>query len=121
MKRLLNCDILRIIAFCLVIAVHFLMYNNFYNTPTLGETMLVVNVLRCLFIVCVPLFLILSGYLMNQKKFNKEYCKKISKILITYVLCSIACSISISFIFGNGLISLKECILQIIDFVRKIC
>ena len=93
------------------------MYNNFYSTETLGKTMLLVNILRCLFIICVPIFLILSGYLMNQKKFNKEYCKKISKILLTYFLCSVVCSVSISIIFENNIPSIKNCLFQVIDFV----
>ncbi len=43
-KRNLNCDILRIIAFIFVIAVHFLLNTNFYTTITKDITILALNI-----------------------------------------------------------------------------
>jgi len=115
-KRNINCDILRIIAFSLVVSVHYLLYNDFYNTLTFGKTMYGLYILRTLFIVCVPLFIILSGYLMNKKELNKQYYKNLFRIILTYILCSIACIISIHFILNRDLLSLKEYIFQLFNF-----
>ncbi len=63
--------------------------------------MLLLNMLRCLFMSCVPIFIILSGYLMSKKELNKKYLFKIVRILITYLLCSILCFVLINIIEGN--------------------
>ena len=79
--RNINCDFLRIIALLFVISVHSLLYIGFYDTVNDGPTMILLNIARCLFITCVPIFMILSGYLMSKKEFNRKYLQKIkSKI-----------------------------------------
>lgn len=113
--RLLNCDILRIIAFSFVVGVHSLSYAEFYVTPMTGTTMLFLNFLRCLFITCVPLFLVLSGYLMIEKTLSKNYLKKLSRIIVTYILCSIACMVGLHFT-ENGVFSIKHLISGILSF-----
>lgn len=88
-QRIINCDILRIIAFFFVICVHSLLHTGFYQEANSGIIMIILNILRCLFIVCVPLFIILTGYLMGEKELNKKYIYKLFKIILTYLLCSI--------------------------------
>ena len=81
--RLINCDILRILALIFVVGVHSLLYIGFYDTTNNSTTMLFLNIYRCLFIICVPIFIILSGYLMSKRELNKKYLFKIVRILIT--------------------------------------
>lgn len=100
-ERLINCDILRILALIFVISVHSLSFIGFYSTITEGPTMLFSNMLRCLFMSCVPIFIILSGYLMSKRELNKKYLFKIVRILITYLICSILCFILINIIEGK--------------------
>lgn len=45
--------------------------------------------LRTLFMVCVPLFIITTGYLMANKKLNKKYYLGIIKIIGLYLICAI--------------------------------
>lgn len=115
-KRSVNCDVLRILAFFFVVSVHGLSYAGFYGAITEGPIMLFLNIMRCLFITCVPLFLILSGYLMNKKEISKDYYKKILRIIITYILCSILCLAFLHFIQNRGIFSLKIAIFSILSF-----
>ena len=51
------------------------------------------TVLRTLFSVCVPLFMILSGFLLCNKTLKKGYYSGIRKTIIVYILVAIACII----------------------------
>lgn len=99
-KREYNVDVLRIIAFTFVICVHNLGNTGFNQQVTKGGTMLVYNVMRCLFITCVPLYMVITGYLQNKKVFNSAYVWKLSKVLISYLTASIFCLVA--FLFYNG-------------------
>ncbi len=90
-KRNCALDITRIAALFTVISVHFFLNNGFYNQPMLGLRMCVMTVMRTGFMICVPLFLMLSGYLMNKKTLSAKYYKGIIKTFGIYVLASIAC------------------------------
>ena len=116
MKRIINCDILRIVAFIFVISVHSLLYIDFYNEPTSGATMLFLNIMRVLLMSCVPLFIILSGYLMKQKEPTKKYYSKLKNIIITYLLCSIVCVLGLAFVNHQSIPSLGIWIKQILKF-----
>ena len=100
-QRSINCDLLRILALLFVIGVHTLLNTNFYYTITKGPVMLFLHICRCLFMSCVPIFIILSGYLMSKKELNKSYLKKIIRIIATYLICSTLCFILIHVIEGN--------------------
>ena len=105
-------DIIRIVAAFTVCSVHFFLHNGFYSEPLTGygpvegiikyissgntsdlhgPIMFVMVLMRTLFGVCVPLFLILTGWLMSKKEISKAYYKGIRKTLIIFVLASIAC------------------------------
>ena len=116
-KRLINCDILRILAFLFVISVHSISYIGFYSTINEGPTMWLLNILRCLFIICVPLFILLTGYFMSKKELNKSYLKKIIRIIITYLICSILCFIIINLMEGNkGELTIPKYIAGILSY-----
>lgn len=51
--------------------------------------MLTMCIFRSLFIICVPMFLMLSGYLMNRKTPTKRYYLGIFKPVGTYFVCSV--------------------------------
>ncbi len=84
-------DIVRIIAFCSVVSVHFFLNTEFYNTPIDKPIYHLMIIPRTFSLVCVPLFIILSGYLMNKKTLSKEYYRGIIKTLSIYILASIPC------------------------------
>lgn len=60
-------DLIRCVALLCVVGVHFFMHTGFYEQTVQGVGMYIAMVLRTFLMVCVPLFLILSGYLMRTK------------------------------------------------------
>lgn len=84
-------DVVRSFALLFVISVHFLLNSGYYDVPVKGPVMFLMTVLRSIFIICVPLFMVLSGYLTNQKKPNKAYFSKIIYVLAIYVMASLCC------------------------------
>lgn len=102
-KRNTALDIVRIVAFFSVVAIHFWLYTGYYEVKMAGVPMLIFTVLRCAVSYCVPLFIMLSGYLLNQKKLSKRYYLGIIKILGTYVLSAILCMIFKHLYFGDEL------------------
>lgn len=90
-KRDTRLDILRVIAVFSVLSVHFLLNNGFYYQNIEGKEMFFLVYLRSVFCICVPLFLVITGYLMCMKTLSKQYYRGIVKTLVIFILCSIAC------------------------------
>ncbi len=86
-----NLSITRLAAFFLVICVHFFLNTDFYSTPVVGKRMFFMVAMRTLFMVCVPLFLLLTGYLMSSKQIPLtkhgllSHIKKLKKQLFIYL------------------------------------
>lgn len=90
-KRNINLDVIRCIALIYVICVHFFYNTNFYSSGVVAGTERELSViLRNCFAACVPLFLTLTGYLMNKKTISVKYYTGISKVLVIYGLSCIA-------------------------------
>ena len=65
-ERNINLDLIRCVAVIFVISVHFCLNSAFYEVTCSGMRMLIMYILRTAFITCVPLFLMLTGYLMKK-------------------------------------------------------
>lgn len=115
-KRNLSIDIIKTIAVISVISVHFFLNIGFYNVPVTGKRMFVMTFMRTMFMVCVPLFLIVTGFLSKNKVLSKKYYRSISRVLILYVLASIVCCIYKSFTSSDYVLSLKTVILETLSF-----
>ena len=111
-RRNSSLDLIRIVAVFSVLSVHFFLHNGFYSESVAGmgpiegifnyltthdsaalhgPSMFVMVTMRTLFSVCVPMFLILTGYLMSNKTLSKGYYKGIRKTLIIFVIASVLC------------------------------
>ncbi|MBQ6066546.1 MAG: acyltransferase family protein [Clostridia bacterium] len=90
-NRNASLDLARLSALFCVTSVHFFLYNGFYNEPCEGWRMYALTLLRCSFMVCIPLFLLLTGYLMGGRTFSKRHYRGIDKILGVYLLCAVIC------------------------------
>lgn len=90
-KRDINLDLIRALAAFLVLSVHFFLNNGYYLTPMVGKKMLLMTVVRTGFMVCVPLFLLLSGYLCRNKRLTRRYYLGLVRVLLTYVLAALFC------------------------------
>ena len=60
-------DIVKSIAIIFVICVHFFLNTKFYETNILGSNMFLQVIIRWLTFICVPLFLITTGFLQAKK------------------------------------------------------
>lgn len=84
-------DLVRVTAAFSVISVHFFMNARFYDQPMLGKKMFVLCAMRTFFSCCVPLFLVLTGYLLCQKKLERRFYYGLGGTLTAYVLAGSAC------------------------------
>lgn len=114
-ERDLNADLIRCVAVYSVLSVHFLLNTGFYSVPTVGLDMLLLCMYRSFFMACVPLFMILTGYLMQHKTLSRGYYRGILKTLEIYVLASIACLLFKKFAL-NYHVTFKTAVLDILDF-----
>ena len=93
-KRDIGLDLTRIVAFVSVVSIHFFLNSGYYDAPVVGKRMYIMTLGRTFFGICVPLFMLLSGYLMINKSISIEkraifsYYKKISKVLGTYIVAT---------------------------------
>lgn len=111
-QRNLNADLIRCVAVFSVLSVHFLLNGGFYGVPVSGWQMLAMCMYRSFFMTCVPLFMMLTGFLMWRKKLSRGYYKGLWKTIEIYLLASIACLLFKKFVqeepitFYSGLLSI---------------
>ena len=88
-------DLIRCFAIIFVISVHGLSYVGFYELSNPSMTLFVCHLIRAIVIICVPLFLILTGYLSAEKEYilNLKYLEKPFRLLAIYIICALICSI----------------------------
>ncbi len=114
-KRNLNLDLIRCVAIFFVISVHFLLNTSFYSTVVYGEKMYLLVLFRVILMSCVPLFIMLTGYLMNKKEPTKAYYKKVSRVVVTYVICSLLC-VLFRILYKGESFSFTEIVLSVLNF-----
>lgn len=90
-ERDISLDLIRTVAAFLVLSVHFFLKNGFYGQPMVGKRMLLMCAMRMGFMTCVPLFLLLTGYLCRKKELTGRYYLGLVRVLVTYLLCGLIC------------------------------
>lgn len=108
-------DMIRCFGLVCVVSEHFFLYTDFYDCTVAGKTMLIMCAMRSLFMSCIPLFLMLSGYLLNRKKICASYYKKLYRTIGLYLLSCGAC-ILYRFLFQREDFSLYQSIRGIFNF-----
>ena len=86
-------DIIRILAMFFVILVHSTTFYGFTQEGVNSFVMFLVGMGRYLSFSCVPLFIVLTGYLNYNKQPTIKYYLKIFRILLEYLLCGVAVAI----------------------------
>lgn len=114
-KRNGSLDLIRIVALFCVVSVHFLWNSGYYNEVVFGKRMYVMTLMYAVFMICVPLFIILTGYLMCNKQWNLGYYLGIKRTAGIYVLASIVCIVFKKYILGMDY-SIGSSVLGILDF-----
>lgn len=90
-QRNYSIDLIKTVALCLVITVHFFLNTNYYNLSLEGGEMFLFTCIRNFAMCCVPLFLITTGYLMQGKELKKGYYFGICKTIIIFLIAEIGC------------------------------
>ena len=117
-KRILGLDIIRVLAVIFVFITHAIAYRGVLNNNPLSFKWTVYMVIRFLAMSCVPLFLLLTGYLNSKKEISKKYYTGIIPILLSYVVISILEIVGTS-LYLKTPISIKTSIIQILNFTAN--
>jgi surface polysaccharide O-acyltransferase-like enzyme len=90
MNRSVGIDIIKVCAVFFVISVHFFANTNYYSLPLkLGENLFFQTFLKWFFLICVPLFMMVTGYLQSNKKLSARYYRGLLPLLGGYFFYSI--------------------------------
>ena len=92
-KRFVGIDIIKILAAFLVVSIHFFLYSGFYSEPIDESSEMIPILFRWISYNCVPLFMIVTGYLMKNKTVSKKYYLGLTKIAVIYVVISVICAV----------------------------
>ena len=84
-QRILGLDIIRDIAFFALVSVHFFLNTQLYGMQVNSGKVYLAVILRMLSMVCIPLFLMLTGYLKLNKSLDKKYYAGLVRIVLIYV------------------------------------
>ena len=92
-QREFGLDLVRAVAVILVLSVHFFLNSGFYDMPLQGVGMTLAAMVRMACMTCVPLFLLLTGWLCIDRRWRLSYPLKLLPILLTYVLAGCLCMV----------------------------
>lgn len=116
MKRFVGIDFIKTFAAFSIISVHFFLNTYYYyNNLILCENLFIQTYLRWIFMMCVPLFIISTGYLQLNKKINKNYYLNFLKVIGIYILYSLL-SIIVRIIFFKETQSVLKWMFDIAKF-----
>lgn len=108
-------DVIRCTALACVAGVHFFSRIGYYYVPLTGPRMYLMTLLRTAFMVCVPLFLLLSGYLCRRHRPCAGYYGKLGRILGIYAL-AVLVGIGFRCIYKGEEISVTDGLRRLLDY-----
>lgn len=115
MNRFYRIDLLRIIAFILVVFLHYWSFQGLYDIQLVGAKPFVHLLFRNFAMICVPIFIVITGYLNCHKTPGKNYLFGLKKVVFVYLLCSVVISFA-TLIYHKGKVSLVSEFLKILRF-----
>lgn len=94
-------DVIRCVALLGVHSIHYFFHTDYYGLLQVGSRLYLFMLIRAASMTCVPLFLMLSGYLMKNKKPSRQYYSKLIRIVSLYILASLCCYLYQTRFTGN--------------------
>ena len=88
-NRDFGADVVRIAALFMVLGLHFFLRNGFYYTEIKDAFGFIALTLRSILLCCVPLFMMLTGYLKCDRKWDAGYYRSLLPILFSYLIISL--------------------------------
>ena len=107
-SRAFGPDLVRAAAVVLVLSVHFFLHSGFYDLPLQGLDMGLNSMIRMAFMTCVPLFLMLTGYLCIDRPWSKGYYRKLLRVLLCYFFAGVCCAAFRILWLGDTFVSWKS-------------
>ncbi|MBQ9911227.1 MAG: hypothetical protein IJM50_06995 [Lachnospiraceae bacterium] len=114
-ERDFGADLVRITAGVLVLTVHFFLRNGFYYREARGFFGVLAVAFRTAALNCVPLFMMLTGYLKCKKEWTLRSYLSIVPILTSYVVISLI-HLAYKILYAGVRMSAIEWLLQLISF-----
>ena len=108
-------DLIRCLCIIFVVAEHFFKHSNFYDYTVTGTSMIFMVMCRCLCMVCVPLYLMLSGYFQGKKTLSRSYYKGLIPLIVVYLMVSFL-TMGLEALISPETFSLKEALWGILSF-----
>lgn len=105
-------DIIKSLAIFFVVGVHFFLNTYFYKTDLNNMNLFLQVCIQQLFLSCIPLFLICTGYLNNSTNISIQYFKKVVPIICVYLFYSL-----IAILYR---LHINELSLENINFIEQI-
>ena len=90
-ERNLNLDLIRCVALLMVPIMHSLDHTGLYDQQLYGAANQFMIAVKALFTTCIPLYVMLSGFLNNKKALSARYYLGLIRILGVYLICGVAC------------------------------
>lgn len=100
-NRSMGLDVVRCVALLCIIGVHVFYHNGFYSRPQKGMEMLAADIVRWFTFVCVPMFIMLTGYLKAQAQLSGKFYRGIVPILTAWIVISFLCIFFRQFYLGT--------------------
>lgn len=88
-ERAAGIDLVKICAMFFVLSLHFCLHGGFYSFPMEQTSVAVISGFRMLSYECVPLFLLISGFLMKNATMTAKHVIKITPIVINTILIAV--------------------------------
>jgi surface polysaccharide O-acyltransferase-like enzyme len=86
--RLPGLDLVRSTAALFVVSVHFFFNCGYYSTPLNSRVTFAMTAARWLFLCCVPLYMMLTGYFKCNKDINKAHYMSLIPVFTAYIVIS---------------------------------
>lgn len=110
-------DIIRVIAIILVLSVHFFLNTSYYSVSNVGIGMKLQTIIRNFCMICVPLFMLITGFLNKKTKYDKTFFKGLINILIIWFFYSLIEYFTLNILNHNyNLLNLKSFIYSLSSF-----
>lgn len=114
-ERDFGLELTRAAAVVLVLSVHFFLNTGFYELPMTGAAMTVSAAVRMACMPCVPLFMLLTGYLCADRRWERGYLWKLAPVVLTYLGAAAAC-LAFRWIWMGQRFTLSGIIRRVLDF-----
>lgn len=114
--RICGLDLIRVVAIFFVIAGHFfVLHTSLMNVPFNNLCLFLQAMMKDVFCVGVPLFIMLTGYLNSNKTPTKEYYRGMVRVLVAYLVFSIITILFRKYYIGEDLTWLQWT-MKILDY-----